>query len=345
MAGDDNSGVFVGFPDPGTDPWVAVDHGYEIQIDATDDPDSTTGAVYNFKAADTAARDAVLNPPGEWNRYELVVEGNRIRVYLNETLINDFTSTDPQRMTSPSFIGLQNHGNGDDVWFRNVQIKDLTAPVLRDSTTTATASPAKVKVGRGTTVTVTVAADGALPTGQVQLKSGAKVLGSGTLSGGKVAIPTGVLGPPGARTLTAVYGGDATTRPSSGTVVVTVETPAGGSGNPPGGGPGGDPPVTRPALSLRGARADANRKRRKATLRVRCAQGGGDCAGAVRLRIGGKTAGTGRFAVAAGENGTIRIALNRKARKALKKSKRPRATLRIAYADGRTEKLPLRLTR
>ena len=71
MAGDDNSGVFVGFPDPGTDPWVAVDHGYEIQIDATDDPDSTTGAVYNFQAADTAARDAVLNPPGEWNSYEL----------------------------------------------------------------------------------------------------------------------------------------------------------------------------------------------------------------------------------------------------------------------------------
>ena len=87
--------MFVGFPDPGTDPWVAVDHGYEIQIDATDDPDSTTGAVYNFQAADTAARDAALKPPGEWNGYELRVEGKRIRVYLNGTLINDFTSTVP----------------------------------------------------------------------------------------------------------------------------------------------------------------------------------------------------------------------------------------------------------
>ena len=47
---DDNGGVFVGFPNPGTDPWVAVDNGYEIQIDATDDPDSTTGAVYNFQS-------------------------------------------------------------------------------------------------------------------------------------------------------------------------------------------------------------------------------------------------------------------------------------------------------
>ena len=35
---DDNGGVFVGFPDPGNDPWIAVNQGYEIQIDATDAP-------------------------------------------------------------------------------------------------------------------------------------------------------------------------------------------------------------------------------------------------------------------------------------------------------------------
>ena len=112
-------------PTRATDPNVAINRGYEIQIDATDDPDSTTGAIYNFQAANAAARDAVLNPPGEWNSYELRVEGKRIRVYLNGALINDFTSTAPERMVTPSFIGLQNHGNGDDVWFRNVQIKNL----------------------------------------------------------------------------------------------------------------------------------------------------------------------------------------------------------------------------
>ena len=228
MAGDDNSGVFVGFPDPGTDPWVAVDHGYEIQIDATDDPDSTTGAVYNFQAADTVARDAVLNPPGEWNSYELVVEGNRVRVYLNGALINDFTSTDPARMTMPSFIGLQNHGNGDDVWFRDIQIKDLSAPELRESTTTAVADPPKVKAGRASKVTVTVTAEGAVPTGEVELRDGDVVLGSGTLAGGRVTIPTGTLGTPGTRTLTAVYAGDDTTAPSSGTVAIKVEPKPGG---------------------------------------------------------------------------------------------------------------------
>jgi len=130
MAGDDNSGVFVGFPDIGDDPWAAVDQGHEIQIDATDDPDSTTGAIYNAQAPDTEARDAALNPPGEWNAYEIVVEGDRIRVYLNDVLVNDYTDTDPARMNQPSYVGLQNHGNGDEVFFRNVRVKELTAPTI-----------------------------------------------------------------------------------------------------------------------------------------------------------------------------------------------------------------------
>ncbi|CAM5718079.1 hypothetical protein SHIRM173S_01611 [Streptomyces hirsutus] len=59
------------------DPWSAVNNGYEIQIDATDAVDRTTGAVYGFKSADITARDAALNPPGEWNTYELRVTGER----------------------------------------------------------------------------------------------------------------------------------------------------------------------------------------------------------------------------------------------------------------------------
>jgi glucose/arabinose dehydrogenase/PKD repeat protein len=125
VAGDDNSGLFVGFSDPGSDPWVAVNQGYEVQIDATDAPDRTTGAIYSFQSANIAARDAVLKPPGEWNSYEVVVSGQRIRVFLNGALVNDFTSVDPARDLTSGHIGLQNHGVGDDVWFRNVRIKDL----------------------------------------------------------------------------------------------------------------------------------------------------------------------------------------------------------------------------
>ncbi|WP_020384954.1 ThuA domain-containing protein [Kribbella catacumbae] len=130
LAGDDNSGVFVGFPDPGNDPWSAVAKGREIQIDATDDPDSTTGAVYNAQAADIAKRDAALKPPGQWNAYEIVVQGKRIRVYLNGVLINDYVETDPNRLRQPSYVGLQNHGNGDEVFFRNIRIKEVTPPSI-----------------------------------------------------------------------------------------------------------------------------------------------------------------------------------------------------------------------
>ncbi len=331
MAGDDNSGVFVGFPDPGTDPWVAVDHGYEIQIDATDDADSTTGAIYNFQAADAAARDAALKPPGEWNSYELRVEGKRIRVYLNGALINDFTSTADGRMVTPSHVGLQNHGNGDDVWFRNVQIKNLAAAPMRDSTTTATADPAQVKVGQGSNVTVTVAAEGAVPTGDVQLKSGDVVLGSGALVDGKVTIPTGAFDSEGTKTLTAAYAGDATTKPSTGSVEIAVVS-------------GGGQPGSRPALVIRG-KADANRRRRHAAIHVRCSRGANACVGAVRMRVGEQRVGKGAFSVAAGATDTIRVKLNRKARELLALRKRVMTTLTITYEDGRTKEVRLQLTR
>jgi hypothetical protein len=136
LAGDDNSGVFVGFPDPGNDWNVAFTRGHEVQIDATDDADSTTGSIYNYSAPDASARDAALNPPGQWNAYEIIVEGQRIQVFLNGVKINDYTNTDPNRMTVPGFIGVQNHAAGDDVFFRNIRIRklDQAANVAVEST-------------------------------------------------------------------------------------------------------------------------------------------------------------------------------------------------------------------
>ncbi|MER6008802.1 ThuA domain-containing protein, partial [Nonomuraea angiospora] len=126
MTGDSNSGVIVGFPAT-SDPDAALNTGYEVQIDATDTSDKTTGAIYGFKAADIAARDAALNPPGQWNTYELLVEGERLQVFLNGTKINDFTNTDPVRSLQQGYIGIQNHGSGDVVSFRNIRVKELTS--------------------------------------------------------------------------------------------------------------------------------------------------------------------------------------------------------------------------
>lgn len=124
MAGDDNSGVFVGFP-ASDDPWSAVNNGYEVQIDASDAADRTTGSVYTFKAANIKARDQVLRPPGQWNSYEIKVQGERLQIFLNGVKINDFTNTDPVRSLKDGYIGLQNHGADDQVSFRNIQLKEL----------------------------------------------------------------------------------------------------------------------------------------------------------------------------------------------------------------------------
>ncbi|MFG3554807.1 ThuA domain-containing protein [Micromonospora sp. NPDC047557] len=151
LAGDDNSGVFIGFP-PSSDPWSAVDNGYEIQIDATDAADRTTGSVYTFKSADLAARDAALNAPGEWNTYELLVEGERLQIFLNGVKINDFTNTNPVRSLA-GHIGIQNHGTGDDASFRNIRIKELgttpppTGTIQAESFSSANGVSAFTKAG------------------------------------------------------------------------------------------------------------------------------------------------------------------------------------------------------
>ncbi|HSI79412.1 MAG TPA: ThuA domain-containing protein [Solirubrobacterales bacterium] len=129
MPGDDNSGVFVGNWDAGPNAHnQSISEGYEIQIDATDSPQATTGAIYSFQAADQELRDEALNPPGQWNTYEITVDDPNIVVRLNGATINEFTSTDPARDLSQSRLGIQNHGVGDEVYFRRIQVKEHAAP-------------------------------------------------------------------------------------------------------------------------------------------------------------------------------------------------------------------------
>ncbi|MDG6109515.1 ThuA domain-containing protein [Dactylosporangium aurantiacum] len=136
MPGDDNGGVFIGFPDPNGDPWGPVNAGHEIQIDATDaDPTRTTGSVYSFKAPDAALRAAALNPPGQWNTYEVGVHGQRVEIWLNGVKINDYTST---RAIQSGYIGVQNDGAGADILYRNIRIRtDGATDLARGRTASA----------------------------------------------------------------------------------------------------------------------------------------------------------------------------------------------------------------
>lgn len=118
----DNSGVFVRFPDPGDDPWVAVNNGYEVQIDnygaPNGDPLYQTGGIFNFQAPTEVASD----PVGEWNQYQIQAVGQEYTVTLNGVKV--VPAFQGSRGTT-GYVGLQNHDDTSTVAFRNVSIKEL----------------------------------------------------------------------------------------------------------------------------------------------------------------------------------------------------------------------------
>jgi choline dehydrogenase-like flavoprotein len=137
-APDDNSGVYFGFPDPRNEgydntAYVGVNFGFEVQIDELARPDNApihrTSAIYGFKAPDLPPP---TRPVGEWNDFEITVDGANITVSLNGQMVNQFHFTgDPQspRRGQPStpqdprYIGLQTHSGR--VLFRRVQWRPL----------------------------------------------------------------------------------------------------------------------------------------------------------------------------------------------------------------------------
>jgi hypothetical protein len=145
----DNSGVFVRFRDPrqppppglndpriaGNPAWLAVDTGFEIQIDEMAQPDQAdmhrTGAVYAIPIGagpgqQTYARGSALQP-GEWNDYEVQVAGDTYDVRLNGFQTAHFTNNDPARGLPANldplsgYLGLQTHTGA--VSFRAIRIQ------------------------------------------------------------------------------------------------------------------------------------------------------------------------------------------------------------------------------
>jgi hypothetical protein len=116
-----DSGVFVRFPDPGEDPWQAVHHGHEVEIGDPEPKDPTwrTGSIYPFQAS----AKANTKPPGQWNTYEIICEGQHYSVRINGLLVTSWV--DPKHRTSAGYIGLQNYNDGKTVRHRNLRIKEL----------------------------------------------------------------------------------------------------------------------------------------------------------------------------------------------------------------------------
>ena len=97
-----DSGVFVRFPDPGSDPWVAVHKGHEVEIGdpAPKDPTWRTGSIYPFKASTKAN----TKPVGQWNEYEIICTGQSYTVLINGEVVTQWT--DPAARTTAGYVGL-----------------------------------------------------------------------------------------------------------------------------------------------------------------------------------------------------------------------------------------------
>ncbi len=116
-----DSGVFVRFPDPEQDPWIAVTQGHEMEIGDPEPKDPTwrTGSIYPF----CAANKVNTGPLGQWNRYEIACVGQRYLVRINGERVTDWT--DPKQRTMRGYVGLQNYSDGKTVRHRNLRIKAL----------------------------------------------------------------------------------------------------------------------------------------------------------------------------------------------------------------------------
>jgi len=114
--------MFLRFPDPASKSYnntayVSINFGFEVQIDQLARNDGVaihkTGAIYGF--AGPANPDTLpVNPPGQWNEFEIHTAAQAYTVFLNGTKITEYQNTDPicgaaSTAATPTFIGLQTH--------------------------------------------------------------------------------------------------------------------------------------------------------------------------------------------------------------------------------------------
>ncbi|HSI14616.1 MAG TPA: family 16 glycoside hydrolase [Chthoniobacter sp.] len=114
---DTNSGVYMRFPDPGTDFRVPDDHGVEIDILG-----GRTGTVFCHPAKggrDRFPSKGAALLVGAWNDLEISAEGQKYIVKLNGQVINECTGTG----TLGGYIGLQALKGA--VSFRNIRVREL----------------------------------------------------------------------------------------------------------------------------------------------------------------------------------------------------------------------------
>jgi hypothetical protein len=111
-----NSGIYVHttYQEQG---WPSA--GYEIQVNNSHTDWRRTGSVYALQDVKEApAKD------NEWYTQHIIVQGNKITVLVNEKVINEYTETNPAKITTGTFA-LQGHDPKSKVFYKDIQVKPL----------------------------------------------------------------------------------------------------------------------------------------------------------------------------------------------------------------------------
>jgi hypothetical protein len=134
-----NSGVFIRIPIEPREEWMPVFYGYEVQIDnhpetSNEDDYHITGTLYSL----TKPIAKPGKPGPEWNSMEITLNGPRTIVVVNGEKVTDYKEGDPTperkfdfepfpgRRPDAGYFGLQNHGEDDIVFFKEVSVKPLS---------------------------------------------------------------------------------------------------------------------------------------------------------------------------------------------------------------------------
>ena len=129
--------------------------GFEYQVlddDAhpdAEDPTHRTGALYDMIAPDTSKKQ--LLPVGDWNQSRIVFRGNHGEHWLNGEKVVEYDLNTPRfdsLLAASKYSDVEGFGNrrtghivlqdhGDNVWYRNVKIRELSSPQQANATSPA----------------------------------------------------------------------------------------------------------------------------------------------------------------------------------------------------------------
>jgi hypothetical protein len=130
-----NNGLAIRYPGQGDTAYTGMcelqvlDEDYETVTGHKLDPRQVHGSAYGMVAAHRGYQRSI----GQWNFQEVTVQGSKIKVELNGTIILDCDLADVQKFMSnsphPGKDRTKGHfgfaGHNDPVWFRYIQIKTL----------------------------------------------------------------------------------------------------------------------------------------------------------------------------------------------------------------------------